>query len=82
MTAMTMQVLDTDTLPIKRQIKAKKQEIDGYQRLIRQRVEWLARPESKNSASFRGVVESRAQLNQKLEEAKYDLYRLEQLNNN
>jgi hypothetical protein len=79
MTAISMQVVDTGTLSVDRQIKARKREIDDYMRLIKERSEWLAVLENRDKPNFRSVVQSRDQLLQNVEEAKYELYQLEQL---
>ena len=78
-TAMQMQVVYTSALPIERQIKAKKIEIDGYARLIQQRDKWLADAENFDKSNYRSVINSRNQLQMYLEEAKYELSQLERL---
>lgn len=79
MNAIAMQVVDTTALSVKRQIKAKKAEIAGYEKLIRQREEWLAVLENRDKSNYRSVVNSRDMLKTDLEEAKYELYKLERL---
>jgi len=74
-----MQILNTDTLPIDRQIKAKIKEIEGYEKLIRQREEWIAVLENRDKSNFKSVVQSRDMLKTNLEEAKYELHQLERL---
>lgn len=79
MTAMTMQVVDTNTLSINRQIQAKMKDIEGYEKLIRQREEWISVLENRDKPNFKSVVQSRDMLKTNLEEAKYELHQLEQL---
>jgi len=74
----TMQIVATSTLPIERQIRAKKEEIKGYGKLIRLRDKWLQEIENRSKSNYRDVVQSRDYLKQKLTEAKYELYKLEQ----
>ena len=73
-----MQIIDTNTLPLKRQVKVLKNEITGYQKLINQRNEWLAVIENRDKPNYRAVAQSRDQLLMNLEEAKYELYQLGQ----
>ena len=70
--------MDTNALPLKRQVKVLKNEITGYEKLIRQRNEWLAVIENRDKPNYRAVAQSRDQLLMNLEEAKYELYQLGQ----
>jgi len=74
-----MQVVDTNTLSINRQIQAKMKDIEGYEKLIRQREEWISVLENRDKPNFKSVVQSRDMLKTNLEEAKYELHQLEQL---
>jgi hypothetical protein len=80
MNAMTMHVVDTATLPLDRQIKSKKLEIDSLQGIIDKRTSWLQDPENKSRYNYEEVAKDRWWLEGKRDVAKYELSELEAAN--
>ena len=76
MAAMTMQVVDTGTLPYKDQIQQKKEEIRSIEHKLNQMYEWLKEPEHLNRHNYNENCKYKMQIEAELQVAMFELEEL------